>query len=135
MEISQASNSRGDSPLEGGSVVHTKLPPGKVVRRRKASTSTGRPSSSQHRASFPIVRPQVSQSKAATRLEQLMQPNIPYKNGDNSFSERINDDVSDKSLAFGSRHDLSRFETPLPDWVIVGESVLVHPYSYSGVIA
>ena len=36
---------------------------------------------------------------------------------------------------FGSRHDLSRIETPLPDWVVVGESVLVRPYSYSGVIA
>jgi hypothetical protein len=26
-------------------------------------------------------------------------------------------------------------ETPLPDWVVIGESVLVRPYSYSGVIA
>lgn len=31
MEISQASNSGEDSPLEGSSVVHTKLPPGKVT--------------------------------------------------------------------------------------------------------
>lgn len=31
MEISQASNSGEDSPLEGSSVVHTKLPPGKVI--------------------------------------------------------------------------------------------------------
>ncbi|PBC26092.1 Kinesin protein KIF13A [Apis cerana cerana] len=135
MEISQASNSGEDSPLEGSSVVHTKLPPGKVVRRRKASASTGRPTSSQHRASFPMVRPQLSESKAAARLEQSMQPNMPYENGDNSSSERIDDDVSDKSSAFGSRHDLSRVETPLPDWVVVGESVLVRPYSYSGVIA
>ncbi|XP_076752866.1 kinesin-like protein KIF13A isoform X2 [Xylocopa sonorina] len=135
MEISQASNSGEDSPLEGTSVVHTKLPPGKVVRRRKASASTGRPTSSQHRASFPMVRPQVSESKAAARLEQSMQPNMPYENGNNSSSERIDDDVSDKSSAFGSRHDLSRVETPLPDWVVVGESVLVRPYSYSGVIA
>ncbi|CAK9801954.1 Kinesin-like protein KIF13A [Anthophora quadrimaculata] len=135
MEISQASNSGEDSPLEGSSVVHTKLPPGKVVRRRKASASTGRPTSSQHRASFPMVRPQLSESKAAARLEQSMQSNMPYENGDNSSSERIDDDVSDKSSAFGSRHDLSRVETPLPDWVVVGESVLVRPYSYSGVIA
>ncbi|KAK9301458.1 hypothetical protein QLX08_006168 [Tetragonisca angustula] len=135
MEISQASNSGEDSPLEGSSVVHTKLPPGKVVRRRKASANAGRPTSSQHRASFPMVRPQLSESKVAARLEQSMQPNIPYENGDNSSSERIDDDVSDKSSAFGSRHDLSRVETPLPDWVIVGESVLVRPYSYSGVIA
>lgn len=30
MEISQTSNSGDDSPTEGTSVVHTKLPPGKV---------------------------------------------------------------------------------------------------------
>ncbi|KAI4487926.1 hypothetical protein M0802_011688 [Mischocyttarus mexicanus] len=135
MVISQTSNSGDESPFEGSSVVHTKLPPGKVVRRRKASSGTGRPTSSQHRASFPMVRPQVSESKAAARLEQTMQPNMPYENGDNSSSERIDDDTSDKSSAFGSRHDLTRIETPLPDWVVVGESVLVRPYSYSGVIA
>ncbi|XP_076685082.1 kinesin-like protein KIF13A isoform X5 [Andrena cerasifolii] len=135
MEISQASNSGEESPSEGNSVVHTKLPPGKVVRRRKASATTGRPTSSQHRASFPMVRPQLSESKAAARLEQSMQPNMPYENGDNSSSERIDDDVSDKSSGFGSRHDLSRVETSVPDWVVVGESVLVRPYSYSGVIA
>ncbi|KAG7205851.1 hypothetical protein KM043_007787 [Ampulex compressa] len=136
MEVSQTSNSGDDSPLEGTSVVHTKLPPGKVVRRRKASSSTGRPTSSQHRASFPMVRPQLSESKAAARLEQTLQPNMPYENGDNSSSERIDaDDVSDKSSAFGSRHDLTRVETSLPEWVVVGESVLVRPYSYSGVIA
>ncbi|XP_024867905.1 kinesin-like protein KIF13A isoform X1 [Temnothorax curvispinosus] len=136
MEISQTSNSGDDSPLEGSWIVHTKLPPGKVVRRRKTSSSTGRPTSSQHRASFPMVRPQLSESKAAVHLEQTLQPNMSYENGDNSSSERIDaDDVSDKSSAFGSRHDLTRVETPLPDWIVVGESVLVRPYSYSGVIA
>ncbi|XP_011151391.2 kinesin-like protein KIF13A isoform X3 [Harpegnathos saltator] len=136
MEISQTSNSGDDSPMEGTSVVHTKLPPGKVVRRRKTSSGTGRPTSSQHRASFPMVRPQLSESKAAARLEQTLQPSMPYENGDNSSSERIDaDDVSDKSSAFGSRHDLTRVETPLPAWVVIGESVLVRPYNYSGVIA
>ncbi|XP_020290854.1 kinesin-like protein KIF13A isoform X1 [Pseudomyrmex gracilis] len=135
MEISQTSNSGDDSPMEGTSVVHTKLPPGKVVRRRKTTSSTGRPTSSQHRASFPMVRPQLSESKAAAHLEETLQPNMSYENGDNSSSERIDDDNSDKSSAFGSRHDLTKMEASLPDWVVVGESVLVRPYSYSGVIA
>ncbi|XP_015600896.1 kinesin-like protein KIF13B isoform X3 [Cephus cinctus] len=135
LEVSHASNSGDDSPSEGTSVVHVKLPPGKVVRRRKAAGLTGRPISSQHRASFPMVRPQVSESKAAARLEQTLQPGMHYENGDNSSSERIDDDVSDKSSAFGSRPDLTRIEAPIPDWIVVGESVLVRPYSYSGVIA
>ncbi|XP_029155685.1 kinesin-like protein KIF13B isoform X9 [Nylanderia fulva] len=140
MEISQTFNSGDDSSTEGTSVVHTKLPPGKVNKlcccaKKKTSSGTGRPTSSQHRASFPMVRPQLSESKAAARLEQTLQPNMPYENGDNSSSERIDDDISDKSSAFGSRHDLTRMEPLLPDWVVVGESVLVRPYSYSGVIA
>lgn len=60
-----------------------------VVRRRKTSSGSGRPTSSQHRASFPMVRPQLSESKAAARLEQTLQPSMPYENGDNSSSERI----------------------------------------------
>lgn len=60
-----------------------------VVRRRKTSSGTGRPTSSQHRASFPMVRPQLSESKAAVHLEQTLQPNMPYENGDNSSSEKI----------------------------------------------
>lgn len=59
------------------------------MRRRKTSNGTGRPTSSQHRASFPMVRPQLSESKAAARLEQTLQPSMPYENGDNSSSERI----------------------------------------------
>lgn len=106
-----------------------------------------------------MVRPQLSESKVAARLEQSLQPGMPYENGDNSSTERIDgsclwnerwtvffqyiddpffnlvDDVSDKSSAFGSRPDLTRIEAPLPDWVVVGESVLVRPYSSSGVIA
>lgn len=36
-----------------------------------------------------MVRPQLSESKAAARLEQTLQSNMPYENGDNSSSERI----------------------------------------------
>lgn len=36
-----------------------------------------------------MVRPQLSESKAAARLEQTLQPNMSYENGDNSSSERI----------------------------------------------
>jgi len=35
-----------------------------------------------------MVRPQLSESKAAARLEQTLQPSM-YENGDNSSSERI----------------------------------------------
>ncbi|XP_033209116.1 kinesin-like protein KIF13A [Belonocnema kinseyi] len=136
-ESSQASNSGDDSPLEGSSIVRTKLPSGKVVRRRKTSLNSCKLSSSQHRASFPMTHPHFSESNAAARLGQTIQSSIlmSYENGDNSSSERIDDHTSEKIFAFGSKHDLTRIEAPLPDWVVVGESVLVRPYSYSGVVA
>ncbi|XP_057328265.1 kinesin-like protein KIF13B isoform X4 [Microplitis mediator] len=153
MEISQGSSD--DSPLEGNSIVNTKLPPGKVVRRRKQSgnsasrtsnininnnnnnNSSNNNNNNQHRASFPMVRPHLSESKVAAQLEHILQqPDMGYENGDNSSSaERIDDDMSDKNSGFGSRHDLTRIEPPLADWVVVGESVMVRPYSYCGVIA
>lgn len=37
---------------------------------------------------------------------------------------------------FGSRPDLTKFvDIPLPDWVVIGESVLIRPYNSSGVVA
>lgn len=43
-------------------------------------------------------------------------------------------DESDNT--FGSRPDLTKCaDIPLPDWVVVGESVLIRPYNSSGVVA
>jgi len=41
-----------------------------------------------------MVRPQLSESKAAVHLEQTLQPTMPYENGDNSSSERIDGTAS-----------------------------------------
>ncbi|XP_067009212.2 kinesin-like protein KIF13A [Anabrus simplex] len=132
-------NSGDDSPSEGTSVVHTRLPPGKVVRRRKASSKNQ--ASSHHRASFPMARPQVSESKAAMKLEQRLQ-NLPLgHNGvvspHSTSNERLaNEDEGDTGSSFGSRRDLNRIsDVPPPEWVIPGESVLIRPYNSSGVIA
>ncbi|XP_021940962.1 kinesin-like protein KIF13A isoform X2 [Zootermopsis nevadensis] len=129
-----------ESPCEGTSVVHTHLPPGKVVRRRKAA-SKGH-TSSQQRASFPMARPHVSESKAAFKLEQrIHSSNLIEHNGvsssQDSSSERLgNGDEGDSNNLFGSRRDLHRLaDTPVPDWVVLGESVLIRPYNSSGVVA
>ena len=45
-------------------------------------------------------------------------------------------DDGDSNNSFGSRRDLHRIvDTPPPDWVVLGESVLIRPYNTSGVIA
>ncbi|PSN48711.1 hypothetical protein C0J52_08779 [Blattella germanica] len=129
-----------ESPCEGTSVVHTRLPPGKVVRRRKAGSKVQ--ASSQHRASFPMARSHMSESKAALKLEQrLHSSNLVGHNGvpgsQDSSTERLgNEDEGDSNSSFGSRRDLHRLaDTPPPDWVVLGESVLIRPYNSSGVVA
>ncbi|XP_049855904.1 kinesin-like protein KIF13A isoform X3 [Schistocerca gregaria] len=132
-------NSGDDSPSEGSSVVHTRLPPGKVVRRRKTTSKNA--VSTQHRASFPMARPAMSDSKAAYKLEQRLQNLALGHNGVSSphstSSERLpHEDDGDAGSSFGSRRDLNRIsDAPIPDWVVVGESVLIRPYNSSGVVA
>lgn len=37
---------------------------------------------------------------------------------------------------FGSRPDLTKYvDIPIPEWVVIGESVLIRPYNSSGVVA
>lgn len=45
-------------------------------------------------------------------------------------------DEGDSNNLYGSRRDLHRLaDTPVPDWVVLGESVLIRPYNSSGVVA
>lgn len=45
-------------------------------------------------------------------------------------------DEGDSNNSFGSRRDLHRLaDTPVPEWVTLGESVLIRPYNSSGVVA
>jgi len=49
-----------------------------------------------------MVRPQFSESKAAARLEQTLQPSM-YENGDNSSSERIDGTLFIRTTTFDDR--------------------------------
>nr|CAD7196325.1 unnamed protein product [Timema douglasi] len=125
-----------ESPGEGTSVVHTHLPPGKVVRRRKVSSKSQTLSNQTHRASFPMARLQVSESKQALKLEQRLHymtlSHSDSMSPNESSVEKLEDD---SDSLYGSRRDLHRLaDLPLPDWVVVGESVLIRPYNSSGVV-
>lgn len=114
--------SSSDSLSEGGNggvgVVRTALPPGKVVRRKKTSTTAARPASaaviSQHRQSLPPLSKSVL-TKSIERLETQMH-NLGSETDSSERLEQHND-------------------APVPEWVVVGESVLIRPYNTSGVIS
>ncbi|EEB18127.1 conserved hypothetical protein [Pediculus humanus corporis] len=108
---SSKSVSGDESANEGISIVPTKLPPGKVVKRKK--TPSKGCSNNGHRASFPMVAPTLTESKAGNNL----------LNGSESI-ERL------KNFFHADEVDAN-----VPDWVVVGESVLIRPYNTSGVVA
>ncbi|KAL0268806.1 UNVERIFIED_CONTAM: hypothetical protein PYX00_010619 [Menopon gallinae] len=101
---SSKSVSGDECSTDSSSVMHTKLPPGKVVKRKKTQSKS---SHSGHRASFPMIAPNLPESKSVGKM----------LNGSES-DERL-DDV----------------ESYVPDWIVVGESVLIRPYNTSGVVA
>uniref|UniRef100_A0A0A9YWA2 Kinesin-like protein KIF13A n=1 Tax=Lygus hesperus TaxID=30085 RepID=A0A0A9YWA2_LYGHE len=100
-------------------VVNTGLPLGKVVRRKKSSS---RSTTLQNRASFPQARPHLSESKAALRLEHKISD--LSVNGDSLSSDHTEDE-----------NEPVVKETPIPEWVCLGESVQIRPYNSTGVIA
>ncbi|RZF41836.1 hypothetical protein LSTR_LSTR005298 [Laodelphax striatellus] len=121
-----------ESTSDGTSVAPAGLAPGKVVRRRKTNRANsggggGGGGGSQSRASFPMARQQVSESKAAMRLEQRIVDMSASMNGEGSSDEKNHTEDEGESA--------QRVEEPIPDWVCLGESVLIRPSNASGVVA
>ncbi|XP_024082800.1 kinesin-like protein KIF13A isoform X2 [Cimex lectularius] len=123
--ISQSSSSKSSSDDvsnnsgENEMTLSTGLPPGKIVRRKKSASR-----SSQNRASFPQTRSYIAESKAALRLEQKLSE-LAINNGDSQSSDNHTEDETDHVVK----------ETPVPEWVCLGESVQIRPYNSTGVIA
>ncbi|XP_071054782.1 kinesin-like protein KIF13A isoform X3 [Onthophagus taurus] len=104
----------------GGGVVKVNLSPGRVVRRvKKNGKGLG---TNQQRASFPQIRPQLTDQESVLSEDSF-----------HSSNDKI-EDVGDNN--FGSRPDLTKLaDVPVPEWVVVGESILIRPYNSSGVVA
>lgn len=132
---------------EESPVVKTHISPGRVVRRKKGSQAHH-----SHRSSFPQARPPVSQSKQAQNLQNsFINASLIYEDeGLDSSTDRLDGLIKtsiflyiffigmvlDDLENFGSKPDLTKFsDIPVPEWVVLGESVLIRPYNSSGVVA
>ncbi|KAL5286205.1 KIF13B family protein [Megaselia abdita] len=91
---------------DGKGVVKTQLPPGKVVKRKKNTTTNSKGSrpNSLNRNSLPPLNHSDIMSSSTDSTEKLEDENC-------------------------------KSEVVLPDWVVVGESVQIRPYNTSGVIS
>ncbi|CAH0562408.1 unnamed protein product [Brassicogethes aeneus] len=120
-----------DSQVTSDGCVRTNLSPGRVVRRKKSIKSKNH-----QRSSFPQAKSSsITESKAARYLENklsnLSGSNLSMNEDMDSSTDRLEEDSN-----FGSRPDLTKLsDVPVPDWVVLGESVLIRPYNSSGVVA
>ncbi|XP_026473795.1 kinesin-like protein KIF13B [Ctenocephalides felis] len=119
--------SQEESYLNYTDDVKSNMQPGRVVRRKK---STGKNATlASHRNSFPA-----SKNSEKTTKKIVHELSATESADTDSSSEKLEDE-NDVSI-FGSRTDMSQsYAPPTPDWVVVGESVLIRPYNTSGVIA
>nr|XP_016940797.1 kinesin-like protein KIF13A isoform X2 [Drosophila suzukii] len=106
--------------LEGDGIVREELPAGKVVRRKKSNTqnpSNGNSNNNNNNNSTSQA-PRINHRASVAKMEGLaayMDSSIM------SSSTEVDDESKDVELI-------------LPDWIVVGESVLIRPYNTSGVI-
>ncbi|KAJ8950328.1 hypothetical protein NQ318_021188 [Aromia moschata] len=130
MDSDSNQNQTGSDLMESSSIIKTNLSPGRVVRRKKQTTRN------QHaqRASFPQSHLHSSDSRAQN-LRNKMQ-DLTLSNEDESMDSSTDRLEDDHESNFGSRPDLTKVnDVPVPDWVVLGESVLIRPYNSSGVVA
>uniref|UniRef100_T1J0U1 Kinesin-like protein KIF13A n=1 Tax=Strigamia maritima TaxID=126957 RepID=T1J0U1_STRMM len=86
---------------------------------------------SAHRASFPLAV-----DWEANKVESDLQTSDDSNDSSTERSSSVPYGLDDGSNSFGSEADLRRItESPLPNWMQMGESILVRPYNYSGIIS
>ncbi|KAH8401746.1 hypothetical protein KR009_007617, partial [Drosophila setifemur] len=105
--------------LEGDGIVTGELPAGKVVRRKKSNTQQPPNNLNNNNASNSTSQtPRVNHRASVAKMEGLaayMDSSIM------TSSTEVDDESKDVELT-------------LPDWIVLGESVLIRPYNASGVI-
>ncbi|KAG5875309.1 hypothetical protein JTB14_022220 [Gonioctena quinquepunctata] len=121
-------NRPGSDLTESGNIIKTNLSPGRVVRRKKQTRNQ-----QSQRASFPQARLHMSESKSAQNLLRKNNSTLSTEDEMYNSTDRLEDDQENH---FGSRPDLSKIhDVPVPDWVVLGESVTIRLHNSCGVVA
>ncbi|XP_067631126.1 kinesin-like protein KIF13A isoform X2 [Eurosta solidaginis] len=120
--ITTEAGEQQQKPLEGNGIVCGHLPPGKVVRRKKTPPQGG------HLMSNSVTN--ATNNNGGASRTQLQRASVAQMEGLLTASnDRLNISMT------GSMELDAEIEASVPDWVQVGESVLIRPYNTSGVIS
>lgn len=90
----------------------------KVIRRKKTATTTNAKQQN-HRASFPLAK------SVLTKSIEKLDSQMCALGSETDSSEKLET----------STEKLETHDDPIPEWVIVGESVLIRPYNTSGIVS
>ncbi|XP_032292241.1 kinesin-like protein KIF13A isoform X1 [Drosophila virilis] len=118
-----------EQQLEGNGIVKEQLPPGKVMRRKKSATqptnngdssnNNNNNSSSNSNNTSQVTR---NNQRASVAKMEGLGAYLDVNASIMSSSTEVEDDGKD-------------LDVTLPEWIVVGESVLIRPYNTSGVIS
>ncbi|KAL1492379.1 hypothetical protein ABEB36_010633 [Hypothenemus hampei] len=125
-DMAHSSNSDSNPSHDTNNVIKSNLSSGKIVRRKRHTS--GKTNS---RASFPQAR---TKKNSIEKLNIMSLSTSSHE--DDVMSSSTDRLEEDQNNSFGSRPDLSKMsDVPVPEWVVLGESVLIRPYNSSGVVA
>ncbi|XP_060516380.1 kinesin-like protein KIF13A isoform X2 [Cylas formicarius] len=123
-DIMNSSNSDSTQHHDNDNSTKVQSSPVRVVRRKKHATKN-----MPQRASFPQVRINKIQS-----FEKIN--NVISHHEDDSMASSTDKLEDEHENHYGSKADLSKIpDIPVPDWVVLGESVSIRPYNFTGVVA
>ncbi|XP_030557741.1 kinesin-like protein KIF13A isoform X2 [Drosophila novamexicana] len=116
-----------EQQLEGNGIVKEQLPPGKVMRRKKSATqptNNGDSSNNNNNNNGSNNTSQVTRNNQRASVAKMegLGAYLDVNASIMSSSTEVEDDGKD-------------LDVTLPEWIAVGESVLIRPYNTSGVIS
>ncbi|XP_017865388.1 PREDICTED: kinesin-like protein KIF13A isoform X4 [Drosophila arizonae] len=120
-----------EQQLEGDGIVKEQLPAGKVMRRKKSSTqppSNGGDSSNNNNNNSSNS----NHTSQVTRNNNLQRASVAKMEGLGAYLDANASLMSSSTEVEDEGKDA---DVTLPEWIVVGESVLIRPYNTSGVIS
>ncbi|KAM7345491.1 kinesin heavy chain 73 isoform 1-T1 [Cochliomyia hominivorax] len=127
-------NQNGNEIIEGTGIVKNPLPAGKVVRRKKSPPQAGNGNGNIHDLMTSSVINTTTINNNNNRSNAIHRASLAKMEG---LLTNSNDHLNVSSSMSTSMEieDDKHIDVTLPEWVVVGESVLIRPYNSSGVIS
>ncbi|KRG04236.1 LOW QUALITY PROTEIN: uncharacterized protein Dmoj_GI20099 [Drosophila mojavensis] len=121
-----------EQQLEGDGIVKEQLPAGKVMRRKKSSTQPPSNGDSSNNNSNNNDSSSSNHTSQVTRNNNLQRASVAKMEGLGAYLDANASLMSSSTEVEDEGKDA---DVTLPEWIVVGESVLIRPYNTSGVIS